>query len=172
MDAFANAFESLRPGLTVAASRIVGPDDAQDVVMETYLKAWKALPNFNQRSSLKTWLYRIVRNCAIDYTRKRKRSKEVHIVATEDDDRTIDDLADPREEVPGDAIVSREEKDLVRNALKELDENHRTILLLRYTDEMSYGDMATILGISIGTVMSRLFNANRKLKRIVKQLEG
>ena len=75
MDAFANAFESLRPGLTVAASRIVGPDDAQDVVMETYLKAWKALPNFNQRSSLKTWLYRIVRNCAIDYTRKRKRSK-------------------------------------------------------------------------------------------------
>lgn len=164
-DAFAELFEALRPAVHSIAWRQVGPDYADDVVMETYLKAWKALPRFNRRAKLKTWLYRITYNCAMDFLRSRQRSKEVHLVEHDQDSRTIADFPDDRQASPAEAFAAGEMRALVAAAVARLAEPHRTTLLLRYADALSYAEVAAATGVSIGTVMSRLFHGRRKLKK-------
>ena len=131
MDAFAVVFEEYRTMCYAVAYRLAGPDDADDIVMETYLKSWRAIPKFNQRSALKTWLYRITHNCSLDFLRKRKRRKDRLMTANDQDERTIEDLADSEQKRPGDAIVKEETDSMVRQALMQLDEMHRTILMMR-----------------------------------------
>ncbi len=168
IDVFAEVFESMRPVVTAIACRLVGPDDADDVVMETYLKAWKAVTKFNQRSSLKTWLYRVTHNCAMDFLRARKRRQDRTMPEDEHDDRTIADIADEAQATPDELLEKSETAAMVRAALDRLDENHRTTLMLRFSDGLSYADIAAATGVSIGTVMSRLFNGKRKLMKILR----
>ncbi len=169
VDAFAELFEVLRPATTAVAYRLVGPNDADDVVMDTYLKAWKALPRFNERSSLKTWLYRIAHNCAMDYLRARGRRLERIMPQDEVDDRDIGELEDQKASLPSASIEKDEMVTAVRGALAEMDEMHRVVLELRFMDDLSYADIAAAMDVSIGTVMSRLFNAKRKLQRIMRE---
>ena len=170
MEAFALVFEEYRSMCYAVAYRVAGPNDADDIVMETFLKSWRAIPRFSRRSTLKTWLYRITHNCSLDFLRKRNRRKDRVMSMDENDERTIDDLEDTKQKRPGDAIVKEETNSMLRDAMMQLDETHRTILAMRFTDELSYSDIAEVLDISIGTVMSRLFNAKRKLKKIVKKM--
>ena len=72
MDAFAELFEPLRSMAYAVACRIVGANDAEDVVMKAYLKAWQSLPRFRGGSSTKTWLYRITYNVTCDWLRRRR----------------------------------------------------------------------------------------------------
>jgi len=166
MDAFAEVFEELRPFVYTVAYRVVGPNDADDIVMDTFLKAWRALPNFNGHAAAKTWLYRITHNCALDYTRSRSRRKEDTLPETENEDRTIQEFADANQATAPDQIMHDELTGQVQTALSQLDDIHRVTLQLRYSDNFSYADIAAATNVSIGTVMSRLFNGKRKLKRI------
>jgi len=168
VDAFAELFEGLRSTLFSVACRLVGPVDADDVVMETYLKAWQAIPRFGARSSLRTWLYRIAHNCALDYVRSRKRRKE-HTLLSDEEKSRMEQLPDERADRP-DEVAERAELVLeVRNALTKLSHNHAVVLQLRYTDGLSYAEIAAATGVSPGTVMSRLFNAKRKLSTILER---
>ena len=167
VEAFAELFESLRPVVFSVAYRVVGPNDADDVVMESYLKAWRALPRFNERSSLKTWLFRIARNCALDAIRSRNRRHEEPRPDGEDGVRGISEMADDRQPSPAEDLIAADLKAEVQEAVRQLDDIHRTALLLRYTDRLSYAEIAAATGVSMGTVMSRLFNAKRKLRRLV-----
>jgi RNA polymerase sigma-70 factor (ECF subfamily) len=171
VDAFAAVFEDYRSVVFAVAYRMVGANDADDVVMETYLKAWKAVPRFNEKSSIKTWLYRITSNCALDWLRKRKRSRETVLREDDGDSRTIEDLADDGQAAPYTEQVKREDYSQLNNAVDKLDEPHRVVLLLRFADELSYADIAAALDLSMGTVMSRLFNAKRKLRAVMRELE-
>lgn len=170
VEAFAMVFEAYRPLVYTVAYRVAGPNDADDVVMETYLKAWRAFPNFKGNSSVKTWLYRICHNCALDFIRSRQRRPEQMLPQNEHDDRTMSDLEDTNATAPNTLLELRETRDTLQQAIDLLDPPHRTTVLLRFTDEMSYSDIAAATGVSIGTVMSRLFNAKRKLKQILKTL--
>lgn len=169
-DAFATLFESYRPMLHAIARRVVGPDDADDAVMETYLKAWRAVPRFKGRSSLKTWLYRITNNCALDMVRARGR-RENHLVrppaGREGPDPEVPDHAQTG---PDERLLRSEQKTEVRAALALVPEEHRVVLLLRYADGMSYAEIAAAAGVSTGTVMSRLFYGKRKLKQALKEI--
>lgn len=168
MDAFAETFEPLRGMVYAVAYRLVGPDEADDVVMETYLKAWQALPRFRGQSSLKTWLYRIAYNCALDMSRARRRRKEQALTPETQEQGTEAHLRDDRQETP-DTIMAREETvDAVREASAKLSPAHRVALELRYSDGFSYSEIAAATGVSIGTVMSRLFNAKRKLRQLME----
>ena len=172
VDAFAEVFESLRPIVFSIACRLVGTNEAEDVVMDTYLKAWKALPRFRQGSSLKTWLYRICHNCAMDYLRARKRRAEARPADDADPDGIgIERIADGTQRSPADTLSDRELGQRLDRALARLSPEHRTSLELRFTDELSYAEIAAATGVSIGTVMSRLFNAKRKLKNILADLQ-
>lgn len=169
VDAFAELFEALRPVLYGVAYRVVGPDDADDAVMETYLKAWRALPRFSERSSLKTWLFRIAHNCALDIIRGRSRRRERILPEDEHDSRGIADLEDKRQATPAELLARNEQAGVIRKAVERLDDRHRETLLLRFADGLSYAEIAAATDVSIGTVMSRLFNARRKLRRLMTE---
>lgn len=171
VEAFARIFEEYRGVVYTVAYRLVGPNDADDVTMETYLKAWRAFPKFKGKSAVKTWLYRITHNCATDFLRARTRRKEDILPENDSDDRSISDLHDPSSPAPDSAIVEDEMKRRMHKAVELLDENHRATIQLRFIDDMSYADIAAATGVSIGTVMSRLFNGKRKLKKILEEME-
>lgn len=168
VDAFAELFEELRPMVFSIAYRLVGPDEADDVVMETYLKAWQAIPRFNLRSSLKTWVYRVTRNCALDSVRARQRHR-ARVVGEVDTERDIAQIADERPVHPADRMATAETVDQVQAAMAKMAPEHRTALQLRFSDGLTYAEIAAATGVSIGTVMSRLFNGKRKLSRILRE---
>ncbi|MCX7590936.1 MAG: sigma-70 family RNA polymerase sigma factor [Kiritimatiellae bacterium] len=170
MDAFAELFEELRPVVHAVATRLVGPDEAGDVVMDAFLKAWHSLPDFRRGSSLKTWLFRIVSNCALDHLRGRARRREQPLDHEAGDDATV--AEPPAETVDGpDSLTERSDMvGIVKRAMRELSDEHRTALELRYVDGLSYAEIAAVTGVSIGTVMSRLFNAKRRLRTAVEKL--
>lgn len=171
IDAFAEVFEELRPLVFSVAYRLVGPNDADDVLMETYLKAWKSIPGFNHRSGLKTWLYRITYNCAQDFLRKRQRESKHLVTSSDGTESIIDNLTDHDQQLPSAKMEADETKGIIEQALEILTEEHKITLLLRYAEELSYSEIAAATGVSIGTVMSRLFNGKRKLKKILENLE-
>ena len=135
--------------------------------METYLKAWRAIPRFGGRSSLRTWLYRIAHNCALDQIRGKQRRKESTVLSDEEDNR-LERIPDERSDRPDEAAEKMELVRQVKDALAKLSHDHAVTLRLRYTDGLSYAEIAAATGVSLGTVMSRLFNAKRKLRSIVE----
>ncbi|MCK5849651.1 MAG: sigma-70 family RNA polymerase sigma factor [Kiritimatiellae bacterium] len=168
IDAFADLFEELRSMTFAVSCRLVGPTDAEDVVMETYLKAWQALPGFNRRSSLKTWLFRIANNCALDFIRARQRRTK-HVVNENDQEpNMIARIPDEKQDAPNTIMERDEIVTMVQNALSKIPEEHSITLQLRYTDGLSYSEIAASTGVSIGTVMSRIFNGKKKLQKIMQ----
>jgi len=169
IEAFAALFEPLRARSFTIASRLVGPDDAPDVVMDAFLKAWKALPRFHGHSRLATWLYRIVWNCAADHRRSRLRRRETPL--PEDEAGQTLDLPDTAAENPAEKSAQADRVDLLQAAMERLPDAMRVTLLLRFADALSYREIAAATGVRIGTVMSRLFHGRRQLKRLLEAFE-
>ncbi|MFT5127805.1 MAG: RNA polymerase sigma-70 factor (ECF subfamily) [Rhodothermales bacterium] len=166
-EAFAEVFEFYRKTVYAIAYRIVGPDDADDVVMETYLKSWRAVPKFNQRSAFKTWLYRVTHNCSLDFLRARKRRRAKVMREDDYDERGIQDLPDTKQQAPDELLSRGETAAAIRAAMAELAEPYKTTLFLRFSDGLAYGDIAAATDVSIGTVMSRIFYGRRKLQKLI-----
>lgn len=167
MDAFALLFEPLRPLVKSVAYRIVGSNDADDVTMETFLRAWKAIPRFGGRASLRNWLCRIARNCCIDIVRKRRKKGELPL--SQEGSPDWDSVSDEAAPEPGAGIMRAESGQIVRAALGQLAESHRRALLLRYADELSYAEIGAVMGTSIGTVMSRIYYGKKKMYSLLKE---
>ncbi len=171
MDAFAALFERIRPMVFVVANRLVGPSDADDVVMETAVKVWKAIPGFSGRSTFRTWVYRLAWNCAMDALRARHRAAERMPADTGDAAGRADDIPDPAARTPAQELASAETGDAIERALNRVSPEMRATLLLRFADGLSYAEIAAATGVSIGTVMSRLFNGRRKLMARLREDE-
>lgn len=169
MEAFAGLFEPLRAKSLGIASRIVGPDEAPDVVMDAFLKAWKAIPGFNGRSSLATWLYRIVWNCAADHRRANQRRRENRLA--EDEDGVEQDISDTAADTPLDNASRRDLARQLEASLDQLSDELRVTLMLRFADGLSYREIAAATGVRMGTVMSRLFHGRRRLKGLMAKIE-
>ena len=144
--------------------------DAWDLAQEAFIKAWRALPSFKLDSSFYTWLYRIAHNCCYDMLRKRRIDS-----AGEFDDNRADHQPDPTAEAvphgqlrPDKALANAELGSRIQAAIQQLSEGHRTVILLREVDGLQYDEIATIMETSIGTVMSRLFYARKKLQELLK----
>jgi len=171
-EAFAQLFEQYRPTLCRVVYRLVGADDCEDVVMESYLKAWRAIPGFRGRSALSTWLCRIARNCAIDWQRQSTRRERHHVheyESEEDEAPLIERTPDEQQPTPERQAHLNDLGQILQEGLAQLSDEHRTALVLREIDGLSYCNVAAATGVSIGTVMSRLFYARRRLRRIVEE---
>jgi RNA polymerase sigma-70 factor, ECF subfamily len=145
-------------------------DDAWDLAQEAFIKAWKALGSFKLDSSFYTWLYRIAHNSTYDWLRKRKVES-----AGEFDDNRADHQPDPTAEAvphgvarPDQAMSRGELKAKIQAAIAQLSEDHRTAILLKEVEGLKYHEIAEVMGSSIGTVMSRLFYARKKLQELLK----
>jgi RNA polymerase sigma-70 factor (ECF subfamily) len=143
--------------------------DAWDLAQEAFIKAWRALPTFKLDSAFYTWLYRISHNTAYDWLRKRKIESD-----GEFDDEIHRNVAAGAEAVPhaeirpDDALRNVELGDRIRRAIAQLPPDHRSAILLREVEGLSYDEIAKVTGCNIGTVMSRLFYARKKLQELLK----
>jgi RNA polymerase sigma-70 factor (ECF subfamily) len=171
MDAFLALFEESRATIHSVAWRLVGPDEAEDVVMETYLRAWKSVPGFSGRSSVRTWLCRIAHNCSVDWLRKRRHVVQPLEAGDDEEGGGEGNLfVDSHQREPSEVMAGAELQAAIDAALETVSPEHRTVLLLRFSDGLSYSEIAAATGVSIGTVMSRLFNGRRKLVKALAVL--
>ena len=147
--------------------------DAWDLAQDSFLKAWKSIGRFRGQSSFYTWIYRIVMNVTIDWLRKKK---------IKGGDAEFDDAIQLREIDPASKTVPKTEalphqlmeRDEIRaridNAIGQLSPEHRAVILMKEIDDMQYHEIAETLGCSIGTVMSRLFYARKKLQNLLRDV--
>lgn len=165
-EAFASLSEPYRKGACEFITRISGADDAEDVFMTALLKAWKSIGSFNGKSSYKTWLFSITRYAALDLLRKTKTRGDVS-VDDEESGASLSGIADERSPEPYEQIQNDERSRIVDKAMRELTKAHKEVIDLFYYEDFKYAEIAEILGISIGTVMSRLHHAKANLSKIL-----
>lgn len=171
MEAFATVFEQHRPLMHSVAYRLVGGGDCDDVVMDSFLKAWRSLPSIRNLDAVRTWLCRMVRNTALDLLRKRRR-EQCHLVEDAPDENgngILDRIADEAAPTGGQDGERNELVAVLQQVLGGLSDEHRAVILLREADGLSYKEIAATTGTSIGTVMSRLFYAKRKLRNLLAE---
>ncbi len=155
-----------RRAFAIALGLVRDENDARDVVQEAFLRVHRGLAAFNGGSSFFTWLYRIVTNLSIDLMRKPSR-RETGL----DEAREIPDEADVPllsridGSDPLDVVRRRQIMERIQVALDALPPYHRGVILMREIEGMSYEEMAEAMGVSKGTIMSRLFHARQKLQR-------
>jgi RNA polymerase sigma-70 factor, ECF subfamily len=142
-------------------------ESARDVAQEAFIKAHRELPRFEGKSKFKTWVYRITVNAAIDEQRKRKRPVEsLDATDASDDDSAPVIITDPSPD-PSERAEQSELRTLIFKALDHLSPDHRAVLVLREYQGLSYEEIAETLGIEMGTVMSRLFYARKKMAEVL-----
>jgi len=132
---------------------------AEDMAQEAFLRAWVNLPSFYPQSSLRNWLYRIAVNAALDVLRR----KTEEPVEDEKMQMVTDQAPGPEA-----AMIQKEQVAFLQQAMKSLPEAARSVLVLREYGELSYQEIASVLDIPVGTVMSRLNYARTKLREILK----
>ena len=142
-----------------------------DITQDTFLKVHRRLDSFEGESAFFTWVYRIAMNLSIDHLRRRKRQAREDL---DDALRSIDAASEEALPLSGrlasDPSRTLDDQELSRQlhaALDQLPEIHRQVILLRELENLSYADIAQVLNISKGTVMSRLHHARRKLKELL-----
>jgi RNA polymerase sigma-70 factor (ECF subfamily) len=158
-----------RRAFAIALALVRDENDARELVQDAFLRVHKSLGSFQGGSSFFTWLYRIITNLSIDLIRKPGRqTSELDAGRTDADDSAEADFpllarvdgADPVDVVRRKEIAAR-----VQLALDALPSYHRGVIVMREVEGLSYEEMAEAMGVSKGTIMSRLFHARQKLQR-------
>jgi RNA polymerase sigma-70 factor (ECF subfamily) len=142
-------------------------EEALDLTQETFVRAWTALPNFRGQSQFRTWIYRIVTNLC--YNRLPNLRRSLHELG----DDVIAEI--PETEIPfsnpAHGFESRELRSYLQQAIDHLDENYRLLISLRYQNELSYEEIATMLNLPLGTVKTGLFRAKEQLRRALESYQ-
>lgn len=170
VDAFEELIKDYKKSAYNIALRVLrNVEDAEDASQEALIKVYKNIQNFNMQSTFKVWLYRIVVNTCLDF----KRKKSINAVSIDENidlggnnevHREIaDDSGNP------DALVEKNfNNKLVNDAVNKLDDDYKTIIVLRDIQGFSYSEIAEILSCNLGTVKSRLNRARKSLKEILE----
>lgn len=168
------AFRSLverhqRRAFAIALALVRDENDARELVQDAFLRVYKGLENFQGGSSFFTWLYRIITNLSIDLIRKPGRQLvDIDEARFESDDAQEADfplLSRVDGADPADVVRRREIARRLQVALDALPPYHRGVIVMREIEGLSYEEMATAMGVSKGTIMSRLFHARQKLQK-------
>ena len=136
---------------------------AEDCGQEAMIRIWRNLANYRGDCALESWVYRIAANCCMDWLRKKKRDRSV----------SMEPLAeqgfDPADEAPGteEQAVAKDERQRLREAVALLPDDQREALVLTQLERVSYEETAKVLGVSEGTVKSRVNRAKARLKEIL-----
>lgn len=146
---------------------IRNPDFAEDLVQDIFLKAFKSLKNYKNDYAFSTWLYRIATNHTIDYLRKKKiETLSIHADDSDDTYATIQ-LAD-EDSFTDEPMIRLERKNKVHEAIDQLPEKYREVILKRHIEEKSYQEIAEEMDIPLGTVKAHIFRARELLYKYMK----
>lgn len=142
--------------------------DAWDIAQDGFVKAWKSIQRFKGDAAFTTWLHRIMANTAIDWMRKRKREPTAEF----DDRIAVDPALTPEVGAGPDPSPARklEQSELglqIHEAIGRLSDDHRAVIVMKEIEGMQYHEIADAMGCTIGTVMSRLFYARKKLQSLL-----
>jgi len=148
--------------MSVALKVLHNQDDAQDAVQDAFIKVWKNLDSFEGRASFSTWLHRIVMNASLDILRRVSSRPDLRDRQGEDEDRPRV-LERGHDLTPERVVGDREVAFLVRGAVRALPVVHRQAMEMREFDDLAYDEIANEIHCPIGTVMSRLHNARKRL---------
>jgi RNA polymerase sigma-70 factor (ECF subfamily) len=164
-----------RKAYAVALGIVKDPDLAWDVAQEAFLRVHQHLADFKADASFSTWVLRITSNLSIDALRRERGSRraaleDVPEAALAEGAEGV--LATPLGVDPQETVLRRELAGRITEALASLPEAHRTILVLRELEGLSYEELAERLGIPRGTVMSRLFHARKKMQALLVEYAG
>jgi RNA polymerase sigma-70 factor (ECF subfamily) len=147
--------------------------DAWDLAQDSFLKAWKSIARFRGQSSFYTWLYRIVMNVTIDALRKKQVkgagaefNDEIQLKEIDPASRTVPHA----DALPHERMQHEEIRERIDAAIAQLSPEHRAVILMKEIEDMQYHEIAESLGCSIGTVMSRLFYARKKLQNLLRDV--
>lgn len=143
-------------------------DDVDDLVQETFIKAFAALESYTPQYAFSTWLYKIATNHAIDHLRKRR-------VSTTSIDKPIQTKdGEMQMELPDDTyrpdkpLVEDQRRTLLAEAVEQLPDKYRRVIEMRHQQEMAYEDIADTLGLPLGTVKAHIFRARELLNRYLR----
>jgi RNA polymerase sigma-70 factor, ECF subfamily len=157
--------------LAVIVGMVRNPEDAKEILQETFVRAFRSLEGFKGESSFYTWIYRIAMNLAIDHQRRGGKRPLVEF------DETIGVKEDAVGEGsailgidPFKSVRSRELGRKIFEAIESLTPDHRAVILLREIDGLSYEEISEVLDCSLGTVMSRLHYARKKLQSRLQEM--
>jgi RNA polymerase sigma-70 factor, ECF subfamily len=150
-----------------AFSMMRNEDDALDLSQEAWIKGWQRLKQFQGESSFVTWMTRIVINLCLDQLRKHKRQRAESIEQLEADSGGVERQMPVIEVNPTEGLERGELRKRIDKALGQLSYEHRTVLVLHEFEELEYKEIAKRMECSIGTVMSRLFYARRRMANLM-----
>ena len=140
---------------------------ASEITQETFLLALKSLRTYQEKSSLKAWLYTITVNTSKSYLRKRKTIEKLLSTLT-----SIFQATSQAQPSPEEFVLQNERDEFLMKALDKLDEKHRMVVLLRYFQDLSVTEISEILSVSEGTIHSRLHYAREKLRENLSRFHG
>lgn len=144
--------------------------EAWDLAQEAFIKAWRAMPNFKLDSAFYTWLYRITHNVTYDWLRKKKIQGDGEFDDSHTDHRVAAgaEAVARQEPAPDTALKNAELGVRIHEAIVKLSPEHKQVILLREVEGLAYEEIAEMIPCTLGTVMSRLFYARKKLQEMLK----
>jgi RNA polymerase sigma-70 factor (ECF subfamily) len=154
-----------------AYSMMRNEDEALDLSQDAWIKGWRRLVQFQGDSSFVTWMTRIVINLCLDQLRKQKRQRTESIEAFEEDGGGVERQMPVVTPNPTEGLERAELRQRIDRALAQLSHEHRTVLVLHEFEELEYKEIAKRMKCSIGTVMSRLFYARRRMASLLAGLK-
>ncbi len=146
-----------------AFSMMRNEDEAVDLSQEAWVKGWQRLEQFQGEASFVTWMTRIVINLCLDQLRKRKRQRTESIEQMDDESGGVERQMPVVTVNPTEGLERQELRKRIDRALEQLSVEHRTVIVLHEFEELEYKEIAKRMDCSIGTIMSRLFYARRKM---------
>ena len=155
---FQNVYEDFQPRIRRFLCRLVGPDEAEDLTQDVFVKISQALPAFRNESTLSTWVYRIATNTALD--RLRSRSSHASEVPLDTDNGTATDRSQDAEH----RVFQREMRDCLNQYIDTLKPSYRSVFVLSEIEGLTNPEIADALGISLQTVKIRLHRARQRLQ--------
>jgi RNA polymerase sigma-70 factor (ECF subfamily) len=154
-----------------AYSMMRNEEEAIDLSQEAWVKGWQRLRQFQGESSFGTWMTRIVINLCLDQLRKHKRQRTESIEEMSEESGGVERQMPVVTPNPTAGLERGELRQRIDRALGQLSYEHRTVLVLHEFEELEYKEIAKVMGCSIGTVMSRLFYARRKMAALLTDLK-
>ena len=156
-----NAWESLvreneRMVYHIAYRMMQNEEDAKDISQEIFIKVYRSLSKFDESAVFSTWLYRIAVNTCIDALRKRKGNQTISLQ---------EQTQKKQQDTPEQNYLQKEEQIQIMQTIESLSPEHKAMILMRDMEDMTYGEIAECLSLSLGTVKSRIARAREQFKK-------
>ena len=169
--AFADLMHRYKDSIYFMSLKMVNnKEDAMDITVETFAKAFEKLDKYQPEYAFSTWLFRVATNNCIDFLRKKKlNTVSIDNMVDDDDDRPMQIKSDTLN--PEESSIKKQQSEELKLLIESLPARYRNLLTLRYFDELSYEEIAQQLDLPLGTVKAQLFRAKYLLGNIINRID-